>query len=190
MNRSQSRQARRTRPGGGSAREAASDHAAGPGPTACPFPDASPQARRLAAVILEVLAGTQTPCEAAAAVSLSLARYYQLELRAVAGLVAACEVRHRGRGRSPGNDLTQLRQECERLRRECARQQALVRATRRTVGLASTAPQVPAEGSRQRKRRPTARALKMAALLQPPEANPSQAPGPDTAEPATSSGPS
>jgi hypothetical protein len=142
----------------------------------------------LAAAILEVLAGTQTPSEAAAAVGLSLARYYQLELRAVAGLVAACEVRHRGRGRSPGNDLAQLRQECERLRRECARQQALVRATRRTVGLTPTAAQTSAEGSSKRKRRPTARALKMAALLQPPEANPPPAPGPDAAEPATSSG--
>jgi hypothetical protein len=143
---------------------------------AAPFPGASPQARRLAAAILEVLAGTQLPAEAARSLGLSLARYYQLELRAVAGLVAACEGRRRGRGQPPGHDLAGLRRECERLRRECARQQALARVARRTVGLApGPAAPPPAEAGRQR-RRPTARALKMAALLQPPEPAPAAPP--------------
>jgi hypothetical protein len=144
-------------------------------PAAAPFPDASPEARRLAAAILEVLAGTQLPSEAARGLGLSLARYYQLELRAVAGLVAACEGRRRGRGGAPGHDLAALRRECERLRRECARQQALVRAARKAVGLTcSPAAPPPAEAGRKR-RRPTARALKMAALLQPPDGPPSPA---------------
>lgn len=155
--------------GDGAGQQAGTGPAADPGPGNCPFSKASPEARRLAAAILEVLAGTQTPGEAARSLGLSLARYYQLELRAVAGLVAACEGRRRGRGHSPGTDLAALRHECERLRRECARQQALVRATRRTVGLTPAVPETPAPGSRKRKRRPTARALKMAALLQPQE---------------------
>lgn len=154
-----------------------------PGPPGYPFAHASPEARKLAAAILEVLAGTQTPGEAARSVGLSLARYYQVELRAVAGLVAACEGRRRGRGRASGTDLAQLRQECDRLRRECARQQALVRATRRTVGLTPTAPVAVGEGSRKRKRRPTARALKMAALLKPAEAETISPPGPAEAKP-------
>src|SRR5262249_19302653 len=97
------------------------------------FPDASQDAKRLAAAILEVLAGTQAPSETARLLGISLARYYQLELRALAGLVSACEVRRRGH--RPGNELTALRRECEQLRRECGRHKALVRATRRTVGL-------------------------------------------------------
>jgi hypothetical protein len=57
------------------------------------------------------LAGTLHPAEAARGLGLSLGRYYQLELRAVAGLVAACEVRRRGGRRPPGGDLAALRRE-------------------------------------------------------------------------------
>ena len=53
--------------------------------------------RRLAAVILDVLAGSRTPPQAAEALGVSLPRYYQLEARALGGLVAACESRPRGR---------------------------------------------------------------------------------------------
>ena len=81
--------------------------------------------------------------------------------------MAACEPR-RGRGHDPGNDVAGLRRECDRLRRECARQQALVRAAERTIGLGGVPPEPPVteEGRKRRKRRPTARALKMAAMLQ------------------------
>jgi hypothetical protein len=114
-----------------------------------------------------VLAGLQTPADAARQLGISLARYYQLEVRALDGLVGACECR-RGRGRRSGSELTQLRQECERLRRECARQQALVRAARRAVGLTETStPQTapPEERPRRRRRRPKVRALKVVAQL-------------------------
>jgi hypothetical protein len=149
-------------------RQLASDSSTQTADAPTPFSQASPEARRLAAAILEVLAGTQMPSEAARSLGLSLARYYQLELRAVAGLVAGCEGRRRGRGSPPGDGIADLRRECERLRRECARQQALVRAARRTVGLVPPPP--PAELPKKR-RRPTARALKMAALLRPDAAN-------------------
>src|SRR5262245_27696412 len=133
------------------------------------FPEASPEAKRLAAAVLEVLAGTRGPAEAATALSISLPRYYQLEGRALAGLVAACEPRRGGRGRRGGSELTALRQECERLHRECARQQALVRAAQRSVGLPPPPPAPPprpaAGGRKRRRRRPKARALKAVALL-------------------------
>jgi hypothetical protein len=45
--------------------------------------------KRQAAAILEVLAGARTPTEAATALAVSLPRYYQLESRALEGLVAA-----------------------------------------------------------------------------------------------------
>lgn len=170
------------KPGASTAASEASSVAASTTPSAgvAPFADASPEARKLAAAILEVLAGAQTPSEAARTLGLSLARYYQLEMRAMSGLVAACEDRRRkGRG-GGGNELTTLRRECEQLRRLCARQQALARATRRTVGLA--APPAPASGTgKRRKRRPTARALKMAALLQPQGSEPLPSPSPPLA---------
>jgi len=133
--------------------------------------EASAEAKRIAAAILEVLAGTRGPSEAASVLGISLARYYQLETRALAGLVAGCEPRRRGIRKGP-TELASLRQECDRLRRECARQQALVRAAQRTVGLAPSPPPPgppPAAsgstGKKRRKRRPRARALKAAALL-------------------------
>jgi len=168
---------------------AAGQAVAAPPPTAgaAGLPDASAEARKLAAAILEVLAGAQTPTEAARSLGLSLARYYQLETRALAGLVVACEDRRRkGRGRA-GGELAALRRECEQLRRECARQQALARATRRTVGLAppAPAPTAAAGGAKRRQRRPVARALKMAALLQPAGDNPTADPAPVATAPAT-----
>jgi hypothetical protein len=131
--------------------------------------EASPEAKKLAAAILEVLAGVRGPSEAAKLLDISLARYYQLETRALAGLLVSCEPRRRRGGRRPANELAALRQECEQLRRECVRQQSLVRIAQRTVGLAAPSP-VPSgptdAGKKRRKRRPTARALKVAALLQ------------------------
>lgn len=130
-------------------------------------PPVSTEAKRLAAAILEVLAGARAPAEAAQLLGISLCRYYQLETRALNGLLTACESRRRGGRHRPANDLVALRQECERLRRECGRQQALLRAAQRTVGLVTPPPApTPTGGKKRRKRRPMARALKMAALLQ------------------------
>src|SRR5207248_1760535 len=65
----------------------------------------SREARRLAAAILEVLAGARTPTQAAQALGLSLVRYYQVESRAMHGLVAACEARPKGKVRSVDSEL-------------------------------------------------------------------------------------
>jgi hypothetical protein len=133
--------------------------------------EASQLARRLAAAILEVLAGLRGPAEAAQVLGISLARYYQVERRALDGLLAGCEPRRRGAGQRGPSELATLRQECSRLRRECARQQALVRAAQRTVGLAPAPaeppPSPPPTGTsrKRRPRRPQVRALRMANLL-------------------------
>jgi hypothetical protein len=126
---------------------------------------ASSQAKRLAAAILEVLAGGRTPLQAAEALSMSLPRYYLLESRAVHAIVLACEPGRVGRGPSPESALASLQRECEQLRREVARQQTLVRAAQRTIGLAPPAQRPERDGKKRRKRRPTARALKAAARL-------------------------
>jgi hypothetical protein len=60
-------------------------------------PAATPiEAQRLAATILEVLAGVYTPTRAAEALSISLPRYYQLEARVLERLVAAIAQRPKG----------------------------------------------------------------------------------------------
>ena len=135
--------------------------------------DQSRDARRLAAAILEVLAGARTPTEAATALNVSLPRYYQIESRALQGLVTACEAKPKGRVRSPERDLAALRQANERLQRDVTRQQALVRAAQRTMGLPPPSPASAAakSGKKSRQRR-VARALSVAARLQQEGATP------------------
>jgi hypothetical protein len=132
----------------------------------------SPEARRQAAAILEVLAGVRTPTEVAQQLAMSLTAYYIMEGRALQGLVAACAPRPRGRVRTPASELAALRRECEQLRRQVARQQALLRVTERTVGLNAAAPPTKADRAspKRRQRKPKARALQAAAVLQEPAA--------------------
>src|SRR5207245_547202 len=85
--------------------------------------DASAEAKRLAAAILEVLAGVRTTADAATAVGLSLTRYYQVESRALAGLLQACEPRGQGRQPSAEREVLALRRQQEGLQRDLARQQ-------------------------------------------------------------------
>ena len=123
-------------------------------------PQASREARQLAAVILDVLAGARTPQQAAEALSLSLPRYYQLEARALAGLIGACEARPRGRQVEATAELARANKEVDRLKRELSRAQALVRLTQRTIGVAAPAPEK--QGARKRTRKPVVRALRRA----------------------------
>jgi hypothetical protein len=131
---------------------------------------ASAEARRQAAAILEVLAGVRTPTEVAQQLAISLTRYYIIESRALQGLLAACEPRPHGRARSPESELAGLRRECEQLRRQAARQQALLRVTERALGLAGAAAPSAKAGQKgpkkRRQRKPKARALQAAAALQ------------------------
>jgi hypothetical protein len=135
----------------------------------------SQEARQQAAAVLEVLAGVRTPAEVAQQLAMSLTRYYIIEGRALQGLLRACEPRPQGRVRSPASELAALRRECEQLRRQVARQQALLRVTERAVGLAAApagAKSDSATPKKRRRRKPKARALQAAAVLQeaPPAA--------------------
>jgi hypothetical protein len=136
--------------------------------------EASRDAKRLASAVLEVLGGARTPTDAAAALGVSLPRYYQVESRALVGLLAACEPRPKGRGHNPKHDIEALRRQKECLQRELIRQQALVRAAHRTIGLAAPATPMPAKANgksngksngKKRRRQPVARALSVAARL-------------------------
>jgi len=151
--------------------------AAGPGRSA-----AGTEARRLAAVILEVLAGVQTPTSAALALGIRPPRYYFLEQRALSGLVSACEPRPKGRAVNSNRQIARLERELAVCRRELGRHQALARAAQRVLGLKATAPpgvvagkpSAPGKGQpagsgtggkKSRKRKPVARALRAARVL-------------------------
>jgi len=150
----------------------------------CPQPGSS-QANRLAAIVLDVLAGVRLPADAAQQGGISLPSYYHLEQRVLDAIVRACEPRPRGKVRSPQRQLEQLQRQVTRWQQECARQQTLVRAAHRTIGLtppAAKPAQKPADGAgRKRSRRPTVRALKAAKLLR--EAAPAQPEQASTAPP-------
>jgi len=150
-----------SKPGGGAAAPAAS----GTVGVATAAGAAGLAARRQAAVILEVLAGVRTPAQAASALAVSLPRYYQLETRALAGLVEGCAGKPPGRQPTVDREVEALRRERGRLEREVARQQALVRLVQRSVGVPAVAAAGGKEAGKKRKRRPAVRALRAAARL-------------------------
>jgi hypothetical protein len=128
--------------------------------------DSSREAKRLAAAILEVLAGERTPAQAAQALAVSLPRYYQLEASGLRGLLSACEPKPKGRQANGSADVAALRRQMERLQRDLARRQALVRLTQRAAGLAApVTPPAKSSGKKARRRKPAARALTVAQRL-------------------------
>jgi hypothetical protein len=97
--------------------------------------EGSRKARQQAAAILAVLGGDKTTAQASAMMKVSLPRYYQLEFRALAGMVAALEPRSKGRSKTPEAEIAGLTKETRRLQKELTRAQALVRAAHRSLGL-------------------------------------------------------
>jgi hypothetical protein len=165
----------------------------------------SPEARRLAGTILEVLAGMTSITDAAIALGITAARYQVLETRAVLGLIAACEPRPPGptAGASLPGDLERLRAERDRLTAEVARYQTLHRIAQQAFGtqaepLPGTLAELPGArrrhaergGGRQRsapvpattasgrkKRTPTVRALRLAKRVREVAPGPLPPPG-------------
>ena len=121
----------------------------------------SPAARKLATVVLEVLAGLMTPTDAGRAVGIAVQRYYALEGRALQGLIAALEPKPRGH--RPQGELAILRRDNGRLQRQVGRLTALVRTAHRASGLADCKPAKKMPGRRMRK--PSARVFKALAVL-------------------------
>jgi hypothetical protein len=128
-------------------------------------PEVSREAKQRAAMMLDVLVGARTPLEAAEVLGVSLARYYQLEDRAMKGFLAGCASPPRGRQMSDQTQLHKLTKENERLQHELVRYQALVRLTQRTVGVPPPAPKSAKESGKRRKRKPSVRAMRRAELL-------------------------
>jgi len=95
----------------------------------------SKRARQIAVAVLETLSGEQGTTEAAQKLGISLSRYYQLETRALSGLLAAVEPRSKGPQKTPQREIRALKAEKAELERELRRHQALLRAAHRSVGL-------------------------------------------------------
>lgn len=128
------------------------------------------RARKTAALILEVLAGVRTPTQAAESLGVSPARYYSLEVRALEGLVSACEPRQKGPAVTPEKTIGKLESQIERLKRELSRQQALTRASQRAVGVTAPKKPKPSGKGKRKPRKATVRALRAAGRLRDEEA--------------------
>jgi hypothetical protein len=148
----------------------------------------SAEAKRTAAVMLEVLSGVRHPRDGCAAMGVSLSRYYTLETRALEGMITALERRERGRRQRPEDEVERLRRQRDRLERDLGRAQALVRAAQRSFGF-SPSPEADgrgrlrgkrsAKGQPTRRRRPR-RALRAIVRLRGTASEP-QAPPPGRA---------
>jgi len=120
--------------------------------------------RRRAAVVLEVMAGVRTCPQAAKDLGLSLAAYYNLEQRALEGLVQGCSPAPMGRQKRPDDQVKTLERQCKKLQQELLRYQALVRAQQRSSGL--SAPPEPTKVKGKRNKKPQVRALRVVKQLQ------------------------
>ena len=127
--------------------------------------------RLVALAVLETLAGEKTPTEAAESLGVSLTHYYNLENRALEGLVKACAPKPKGRQWTAERELEDVRKENLQLRREVRRAQAVARAAQRSLELAP-APAANRKAKKstktkgRRKKKATVRALKAVRRLQ------------------------
>ena len=119
----------------------------------------APLYRKQAACILEVLAGLRTPDQAAISLAVSLPTYYNLETRALRGLILGCAPAPPGRSMVLSKKLQGAEQRCAELEKQVQRHQALLRSAQRSMGLL-TAPEPPPAGKRKTKK-PAIRALRV-----------------------------
>jgi hypothetical protein len=116
-----------------------------------------------------VWAGELHPSEAAAALEIGMPRYYQIEKKAFNGVISSCEpAEHKGRQKSEEKVIDELRAQIKILERDLRSAQALARFSNKAEGIASVVSQAKkSQGKNGRKRRrPVARALKVARSLQ------------------------
>jgi hypothetical protein len=127
----------------------------------------APESRKHAACVLEVLAGLRTPEQAAEALGVSLPTYYNLESRALRGLIHGCTPTPPGRTMVLLRQVRGLELQCAALEKQVGRYQALLRNAQRSVGLLP--PPIDVKGKTsggRRKHRPVVRALRTIEVLQ------------------------
>ena len=109
-------------------------------------------ARKAVAAILEALSGEIGTSEAAELLGVSLSRYYQLEARALQGMLLAMEPKKRGIQKTPERAILGLEAEKKLLEKELRRHQSLLRAANRSLGLAKGGRKKASSKSKARKR--------------------------------------
>jgi len=129
------------------------------------------ESRKQAACVLEVLAGVRTPEQAAQALGVSVPTYYNLETRALRGLVHGCTPEPPGRKSALQKRLRESEARYAQLERQLQRYQALLRSAQRTAALPPVAtPRRDADaksgGRKRRSRKPRVRALRAIEALQ------------------------
>lgn len=124
----------------------------------------TPESRKHAACVLEVLAGLRSPEQAALALGVSLPSYFHLETRALRGLVHGCTPTPPGRTMVLLKQVRGLEAKCAALEKQVGRYQALLRNAQRSAGLLTAPAQPKANGKRRRK--PAVRALRPIEVLQ------------------------
>lgn len=123
----------------------------------------TPDARRHAACVLEVLAGLRTPEQAAEALGCSLPTYYHLESRAMRGLIHGCTPTPPGRTMVLLKQVRGLELKCAALEKQLGRYQALLRNAQR--GLLPPPVDLKPKAPGRRKRKPVVRALRTIEVL-------------------------
>ncbi len=99
----------------------------------------SAAAKRIFALMLEVLSGIRSTMDAADGMGVALVRYYQLETRALQAMLEALEPRPRGRkAKTESEWKAEFAREKKQLNGEIARYKTLYRSLRRVAGV--TAP--------------------------------------------------
>lgn len=91
--------------------------------------------RERGAIVLEVLAGSMQVGEAAKRLGVNPPAYYNLENRAIRGLIKACEPSPKGPGENLHKKVRDLEEEIVHLQREVRRYQSLTRAAQKAIGL-------------------------------------------------------
>jgi hypothetical protein len=135
------------------------------------------EARKLAACVLEVLAGLRSPEQAAQALSMSLPTYYNLETRALRGLIHGCTPTPPGRTLMLLKQVRGLELQCGTLQKQVGRYQALLRNAQRSAGLLPPPVEVKAKtGARRKPKRPAIRALRAIEAIARVESPPAEQP--------------
>jgi hypothetical protein len=124
------------------------------------------ESRKHAACVLEVLAGLRSPEQAAEALGLSLPTYYNLETRALRGLIHGCTPTPPGRTLMLLKQVRGLEIKSAALEKQVGRYQALLRNAQRAAGLSPPAPVAAGKSGSGRKRQPSVRALRAVQALQ------------------------
>lgn len=138
--------------------------------------EVSEYGRERGAIVLEVLAGSMQVEEAAKRLGIQSPAYYNLENRAIRGLIKACEPSAKGPGENLHKKIRDLEQEITHLEREVRRYQSLTRAAQKAIGLqlsvekaAKPAPKAVKGNGKKKKPKPRkARGLRAAERLRKP----------------------